>query len=316
MLRALDLRGLMALMPAFATANAADVDATDTVDVDNLRAGVDRIIRDGADIIATTGSFGEFHTLLSEEFATLTHATVEAVNYRVPLFIGATGLNTRQVLRKLAIVRDAGADGVLLGVPFYFPSTVENAVRFYQEVAERFPTLAIVVYHNPALHHVLIPVAAFRQLAEIPNVIGVKDTLRDTRSFLGLRQAVRERIAIFCFAGHYFPFGELGAAGFWTYECWMGPWPLLRLRDAVAQGDRAAALEITSEVTNLIEGPQNQQWRETAAKLAVGYAGYCQPGPLRPPFLQIPPDVDARARARAERWTELCAKYRTPAASQ
>ena len=52
MLSASDLGGLMAMMPAFATDNAADIRATATVDVGRLRHGLDRMIRDGADIIA------------------------------------------------------------------------------------------------------------------------------------------------------------------------------------------------------------------------------------------------------------------------
>src|SRR3954451_2937523 len=117
MLTAQDLHGVMAMMPAFATSDAADINATNTVDVDNLKAGVDRMINDGIDVIATTGSFGEFHTLLPEEFETLVRATVEVVNQRVPLFIGCTSLNSRGALRKMRLAAELGADGVLVGVP-------------------------------------------------------------------------------------------------------------------------------------------------------------------------------------------------------
>jgi len=315
MLTARDLHGVMAMMPAFATPNAADIRATDTIAVDNLKAAVDRIIRDGINVIATTGSFGEFHTLLWEEFVTLTHATVEAVNKRVPLFIGCTALNSREAVRKMAVARDAGADGVLVGVPFYFPSTVDNAVRFYEEIAELFPTLSIMIYHNPDLHRVLLPVEAFRQLSALRNVIGMKDSHRTTRSFLELQRIIQGKISVFVIAGQYYPYAELGAAGCWSYDCWMGPWPVLRLRDAIAQGDVATAKQIICEITTVHEGPPNLQWRETAAKLASRYAGYCDPGPLRPPFVVIPPEVEERARARARYWNELCAKYRPQAAA-
>ncbi len=50
--------------------------------------------------------------------------------------------------------------------------------------------------------------------------------------------------------------------------------------------------------------------RATARKISIRYAGYCDPGPLRPPFVEIPAAVDERARRRAAYWTELCAKYR------
>jgi dihydrodipicolinate synthase/N-acetylneuraminate lyase len=144
-----DLTGIMAMMPAFATDDAASVDATATVDTDRLATGVDRIIRDGIDVIAAAGSFGEFHTLLDGEFATLARAAVEAVGGRVPLFVGCTALNSRDAIRRAKVARDAGADGVLAGVPFYFPSTVDNALRYYRDLSAAVPDVAIMIYHNP-----------------------------------------------------------------------------------------------------------------------------------------------------------------------
>src|SRR5262245_63227348 len=126
MLTASDIGGLMAMMPAFATDAAASLTATDTVSVERLRAGLDRMVSDGADVIATTGSFGECHTLLPEEFRTLAHESVDVVRRRVPLFVGVTSANARETVAKMRVVAETGADGVLLGVPYYFPSTVDN----------------------------------------------------------------------------------------------------------------------------------------------------------------------------------------------
>ena len=75
MISSSEIGGMMAMMPAFATDAAADLAATDTVSVERLRAGLDRMVRDGADVIATTGSFGECHTLLPDEFETLARET-------------------------------------------------------------------------------------------------------------------------------------------------------------------------------------------------------------------------------------------------
>ena len=87
MLSAKDIGGLMAMMPAFATDDAADIRATNTVDVDKLHKGVDRMIRDGANVMAAAGSFGEFHTLLPDEFEVLANETVAAAKKRVPVFV-------------------------------------------------------------------------------------------------------------------------------------------------------------------------------------------------------------------------------------
>src|SRR3546814_1966187 len=88
-----DFGGLMAMMPAFATDSAGSIHETDTIDLDRMESGLERMIADGADVIATTGSFGEFHTLLPDEFATLARATTEINNGRAAVFIGVPGLN-------------------------------------------------------------------------------------------------------------------------------------------------------------------------------------------------------------------------------
>jgi hydratase-aldolase len=125
---------------------------------------VDRIIRDGVDVVTTMGSFGECHTLLPSEKKKLVEATLGAAKKRVPVFIGCTTLNTRSTLEEVEFAQQAGADGVLCGVPFYFPSTVDNAVQFYLDLADAFPKMGIALYHNPQLHRITIPVAAFNKL--------------------------------------------------------------------------------------------------------------------------------------------------------
>ena len=88
MISASELKGVLGMMPAFATPDAVDIRATQTIAVDNLKDGVDRIIKDGVNNIATTGTYGECYNLLFDEFKTLSVATVEAVKKRVPLFLG------------------------------------------------------------------------------------------------------------------------------------------------------------------------------------------------------------------------------------
>jgi dihydrodipicolinate synthase/N-acetylneuraminate lyase len=310
MLKASDIGGLMAMMPAFATDSAADLRATNTVSIERLRAGVDRMVSDGANVIATTGSFGECHTLLPAEFETLARETVEVVKRRVPLFVGVTSVNARETVEKMRVVADTAADGVLLGVPYYFPSTVENAVRFFRELAEMFPKLNILIYHNPALHHVTLPVESFEALVKIPQIVGMKDSHRDTTEFLRLQGVIAGKISVMCNAIQYYPYAQLGASGFWSIDAWMGPWPFFALRDAVARGDDKAARAITLDLAPPVTRQANLSWRETAAKLAIAMAGYVEPGPLRPPFLDIPADVIEMQKKRVERWNRICAKYR------
>ena len=312
MVGAKDLKGVLAMMPAFTTQDGHLPTATDTIDTAALEKAVDKIIRDGVDAIATSGSFGEFHTLLWEEQKKLIEATVGAVHKRVPLFIGCTSLNTRETMRQIKFAEQAGADGVLCGVPFYFPSTADNAIQFYLDIADAFPRLGIAIYHNPPLHRVTIPVSAFEKLVTRPNIVAMKDSHRMPISFLDLMKIVKGKISVFCQQTQCYPYMMFGAAGCWSISAWMGPWPVLRLRDACFGGDWETAKDMCLELDAAYKepgSPGDLLWRENAHKLAINEAGYCFAGPLRAPFRHIPQEIFEHAKRQAVNWKQLCEKY-------
>ena len=137
----------------------------------------------------------------------------------------------------------------------------------------------------------------------------MKDSHRETAAFMQLQKVIRDKISVMCMQLQYVPYAQLGAAGFWSIDAWMGPWPLFALRDAVARGDIEGAKAIILDLLGPGTRKTNLSWRETAAKIAIGMAGYVEPGPLRPPFLDIPAEVLEAQRKRVERWNSLCAKY-------
>ena len=254
MLTAKDIGGAMGMMPAFATDDAVDIRATQTVAVDNLAAGVDRIIKDGIDVISTTGTYGECYNLLWEEFLTITTAAVDTVKKRVPLFIGVTSPNSREVVRKMNFVKDTGADGVLLGVPYYETLPLADAVRFFHDIADMFPTLNILIYHNPGNHKFTLPVGAFKELVKKPGIIGMKDSHRTTTQFMNLQRITQGRISVFVNQTQLHPYYSMGAAGCWSTEVWMGPWPILHLRNLVRRGENDKAAEVIADIMTASQG--------------------------------------------------------------
>ncbi|HEY3305512.1 MAG TPA: dihydrodipicolinate synthase family protein [Candidatus Binatia bacterium] len=308
MLSAKDLSGVLAMMPAFSTPDAVDIRATETIAVDNLKEGVDRIIKDGANNIATTGTYGECYNLLFDEFKTLAVATVEAVKKRVPLFIGCTSPNPREVVQKMKFVKDLGADGVLLGVPYYETLPVADAIRFYHDIAELFPTLNIVIYHNPENHKFTIPVAAFKELVKNPTIIGMKDSHRTTSAFQQLQRIVKGKISVFVNQVQLHPYYRLGAAGCWSTEVWMGPWPVLYLLDLVKRGEDEKASEVIADLAE--DGGGGRPVPGSGNKRPADFADYCKVGPTRVPFLNFPEAQMEKAKKRAAHWQKLNEKYR------
>lgn len=308
MITANELKGVLGMMPAFATPDATDIRATQTIAVDNLKDGVDKIINDGIHNIATTGTYGECYNILFEEFKTLAVATVEAVKKRVPLFIGCTSSNPREVIQKMNFVKDLGADGVLLGVPYYETLHVQDAVKFYHDIADLFPNLNIVVYHNPDNHKFTIPVAAFKELVKKSNIIGMKDSHRTTQAFMNLQKIVRGKISVFVNQTQLYPYYEMGAAGCWSTEVWMGPWPILHLFDLLKRGETQKAIEVIDDIIG--DGSGGKPVPGAGNKRPAEFADYCKVGPTRVPFVTFPEAELAKAKRRATHWMKLNEKYR------
>lgn len=310
MVTAKDVQGVMAMMPSFSTDDAGDLKATATVAVVNLQIGIDRMIKDGIDVITTTGSFGECYNLFWDEFKTIASASVEAAKKRVPLFIGSTSPNAREVVQRLKFIQDIGGDGTLLGVPYYDAQSPDYIVDFYSQIAEMFPKLAILIYHNPVNHKVKIPVSVFPRLVKYPNIIGMKDSHRDTREFVRLMEIIRGKISVMTNQAQMFPYYRMGSSGCWSIDAWMGPWPVLYLRNLVRAGKDHEALQIITEIMSAAGGERPGGNEGATAKLPIEFAGYVKPGPARTPIVKFSESAIERAKKKAEGWKKLCDKYR------
>jgi 4-(2-carboxyphenyl)-2-oxobut-3-enoate aldolase len=308
-----ELKGVCGMMPSFSTADASSLLATDTIDVANLQAGVDRIIKDGIGMIATTGSFGQCYNLFFDEFKTLVRAAIEAVDKRVPLMLGVTSSNPREVVQKMKFVQEAGGEGVLLGLPYYDGMSVPKIVDFYKQICELFPNLSVMIYHNPPNHKASIPVRAFPELIKNPNIVCMKDSHRSVSDFVALHDVIDGHIAHMVNQGQMYPYVSLGAAGCWSITAWQGPWPVIRLYQACIEGDAETAKRITRELRGDGGGDDRvaAMLPDVQGADVQALCGYITPGPFRPPHALGPQDpTGERARKAAERWNALCEKYR------
>ena len=237
MISSSDLHGLIGMVPAFTTDDGGDPRTKNSINVKELERAVDRIICDGMNAVAPMASSGECYTLLWEEFKIMTDTTISVANRRVPVMIGCTSTNTREALQKMEYAAKAGADGVLVGVPYYFPSSVDNAVQFYHDLADAFPEMGVMVYHNPYNHRVMIPVDSFKRLVEKPNIVAMKDSQRTPMQFMNLQEIIRGKISHFVNQNQLYPYMMMGAVGCWSLNAWMAPSPMVRALQAGAAGN-------------------------------------------------------------------------------
>jgi dihydrodipicolinate synthase/N-acetylneuraminate lyase len=195
-------------------------------------------------------------------------------------------------------------------VPYYDAQSPEYMADFYTQIAEMFPKLGFLIYHNPVNHKVKIPVSVFPRLVRCPNIIGMKDSHRDTREFVRLMDIIRGKISVMTNQAQMFPYYRMGAAGCWSIDAWMGPWPVLHLRNLVRAEKDQEALHVIREIMAAAGGERPGGNEGAAAKLPIEFAGYVNPGPARTPIINFPATTIERAKKKAEGWNALCAKYR------
>ncbi len=144
------------------------------LDEPTLRALVKRQIDAGIDFLCPCGTTGESPTLRHEEQLRVVEITVEESRGRVPVLAGAGGYNTEEIIHQISSLKAIGVSGILSVTPYYNKPTQEGLYQHYRNIAESTP-LPIVVYNVPPRTMVNVEPATLVRLAEIPNIVGVKE---------------------------------------------------------------------------------------------------------------------------------------------
>ncbi|MEE4541449.1 5-dehydro-4-deoxyglucarate dehydratase [Streptomyces sp. V4-01] len=159
------------------------------LDLDAFRAHVRAGVDAGAAAVFACCGTGEFHALSPEEFGACVAAAVEESAGRVPVVAGA-GYGTALALRYARIAEDAGADGLLAMPPYLVVADQEGLLRHYTALAEG-TALDVIVYQRD--NAVFAPETVV-QLAQVPNIIGLKDGLGDLDLMQRIISTVRSEL--------------------------------------------------------------------------------------------------------------------------
>ena len=133
-------------------------------------------------------------------------------------------------------------------MPYYETLHVQDAIKFYHDIADLFPTLNIVIYHNPDNHKFTIPVSAFNELVKKPNIIGMKDSHRTTQAFMNLQKIVKGKISVFVNQSQLVSLLRDGRRRLLVDRSLDGPWPILYLLEQVRKGDNQKAMEVIEDL--------------------------------------------------------------------
>jgi len=145
-----------------------------SLDESTLRALVKRQIDAGIDFLVPCGTTGESPTLTYEEHLRVVEITVELAHGKVPVLGGAGGYNTSEVIELGRELAERGVDGILSVTPYYNKPTQEGLYQHYRAIAEAVP-LPIILYSVQGRTGVNIEPATVARLAQIDNIIGIKE---------------------------------------------------------------------------------------------------------------------------------------------
>ncbi len=311
-----EVRGVWAIMPTPALDNAADWRQDATVDVDETARAVAGLAAAGVDAILSLGTLGECATLTSEEKRTFIATAVEAAG-DVPFFAGTTSLNTRETIRQTREAYELGARGTMLGLPMWCAADLPTAVKFYRDVAEACPEMAICVYANFEAFRFSFPPPFWAQVAEIPQVITAKTG--PIGQLMMNTDLSRKRIRLLPIEFDYYSASRLDPeffTAFWSSGAVCGPSVVTRFRDEVAlakhSGDWSRAKQLSDEITRasmpLIprgDFAEFSKYNIGLEKEKMNAAGWMRAGPCRPPYTIVPEPYLEGARAAGKAWVAL-----------
>ncbi|MBQ1826815.1 MAG: 4-hydroxy-tetrahydrodipicolinate synthase [Erysipelotrichaceae bacterium] len=164
----------------------------ETLNLEELRRQIDRQIEAGIDGIFPFGTNGEGYILNFEEKRQVLKTTIEHVAGRVPVYAGTGCISTKETIAQSLMAKELGADVLSIITPSFAKASQEELYIHYKRVAEAVD-LPILLYNIPARTGNALEPETVRRLAEIPNIVGAKDSSGNwdnLRAYIDIRKDI------------------------------------------------------------------------------------------------------------------------------
>ena len=144
------------------------------LDLDGMRRLVDLHVQEGTDAIVVVGTTGESPTVDVEEHHELIRVVVDHAAGRIPVVAGTGANSTAEAIEMTNFAKQAGASAVLSVVPYYNKPTQEGLYRHFRAIAEAVD-IPVILYNVPGRTVADLNNETALRLAQIPNIVGIKD---------------------------------------------------------------------------------------------------------------------------------------------
>jgi 4-hydroxy-tetrahydrodipicolinate synthase len=179
---------------------ATPLDEQERVHEASLRKLLRHLQQAGVHGLFLLGSTGEFAHLTDAEKQRVLDIAAEEVAGKIPLLVGATEAGTKRCAFWLKEAERVGATAVVIAPPFYYPLSDDEVERHFRSLAEE-TALPLLLYHIPSATKVRMSLPLIERLADLPNIVGLKDSSGDLAFVFAVLDQMRDRPFV-VFQGH------------------------------------------------------------------------------------------------------------------
>jgi 4-hydroxy-tetrahydrodipicolinate synthase len=252
-------------------------------------------IGQGTHGLVPVGTTGESPTLSHDEHRRVVELCVQVARGRVPVIAGAGSNSTQEAIGLVKHAKTAGADGALVVTPYYNRPTQEGLYLHYKALAEAVD-LPIFIYNIPGRSVVDMSVETMARLAQLPNIVGVKDATANLARVSQQRLAIGEDfVQLSGEDATALGFMAHGGRGCISVTANVAPRLCARLQDACLKGDYATALAIQDQLMPLHDALFVES-SPGPVKYAASLLGLCSPD-TRLPLAPISAATKEKVRA-------------------
>jgi 4-hydroxy-tetrahydrodipicolinate synthase len=231
------------------------------LDEPTLRELMQFYLEEGMHGVLVNGSTGEWWSQSDDERKRVAEIAVEELGGRIPVLVGVTTFTATHSAELGKHAAGIGADGILATPPPYMRPEPDEILQFYIDLTSEVQ-LPFMVYNMPAAIGVDMKADLVLRLAELPNVVALKDGTANTASFYATLAAVKDRLRVF--GAFLNPIGlaalrSIGGDGFIGGGALMGR-EQPEFFEAVWRGDDRRALEIATRSAALTALFNNPDW--------------------------------------------------------
>lgn len=270
-----------------------------SINYEQLHDLIDWHIENGTDGIVAVGTTGESATLPVEEHLAVIEATVKHVNKRVPVIAGTGANNTVEAIALSKAAEQAGADYTLSVVPYYNKPSQEGIYQHFKAIAEA-TSIPMIIYNVPGRTVVSMSNDTILRLAEIPNIVGVKEASGNIGNNIELINSVPEGFVVLSGDDPTgLPFMLCGGHGVVTVAANVAPKLFADMCRAALEGDIATARRLNEQLIPIY----NTMFCEpspAAPKWGLSLLGKCEPH-VRLPLVALTEAGQAKVRTALEK---------------